>query len=532
MTSISTSDTASARAPGIAAWFLPRAALLLMLGVVLSPQFFLLKKAFSGTGASFFAEAPEVVWGSVRTTLLVGGLTVTLALLAGSLSAFCVTRCEFPLRRALSVLLCLPFAIPPLVTAGVYRSLHDAAPRVIPSFDNAAGGALLLSLALYPWVYLPLKVHFAGESDHYRELASTLGMGRLRWFFRIRLGLLTPPLVLSGLLVLMEVLSDFGVASLLGLKTVSVLIHDAMFSMYRPDWAAQLSLASVVLPILAVALFMVWFRKRAAHNPINRAGPAPRRPLGRGTASAVAGGLSLLLFFAFGMPVLALAVWSFEHFGAVSLAGLAGWLTDSLTLVLSASVLALALAGAVNLAARLTSIRRAGLWHALSLAFNLNYAVPTVMLGVALLFLSADLPPSLLSNTRILLIAGAVLTYLCFAHLSVHSGLTTLNPRLDDLARCCPMSQARRLFAVYFPLLRGALACALLLVVVNVAKDVALSEVLQPFGFRTLTMRVFEYAKVGMLEESAIFSLCLILLLLYPVVRLDKVITGTAHAHA
>lgn len=508
----------------------PAFVLVLLLATVLSPQFFLLAVALGGSEPSMFAEAPAVVAGSFRTTLLLGALTVAFSLAIGTFGAYCTTRLDLPFRRAFSVLLCLPFAVPPVITAGVYQRFHDLAPGIVPGFDHVLGGAFLLALALYPWAYLPLKVHFSEQSGRYGELAETLGLGPRERFWRIELPLIGPTLVVSALLVLMEVLSDVGVATLLGLKTVSVVIHDAMFTMYRRDWAAQLSLATLLIPLAAAVVFMIWYRKRAVYNPRNARGNAARRPLSAGTRAAATGALAGIVMLGFGLPVGALTVWTAANLRSVSLAGLGARLADSLILIGSVAIPTLALSVAVHLLLRFRANRGRGLWHACALAFNLNYAVPTVMLGVALLFLSSDLPAGILSDSVVVLVVGACLTFLCFPFLALYSGFAKLNPRIDDLARLCPMSWLRRVLVIYAPLLRGALACGLLLVIVNVAKELTLSEVLQPFGFKTLSMRVFDYAKLGALTKSAPFALCLILLVVYPVVRLDDLITGTPHA--
>ncbi|MFW5846207.1 MAG: ABC transporter permease, partial [Planctomycetota bacterium] len=468
----------------------------------------------------------------VQATLELSLLAVGLALTLGFLSAWCVTRCDFPGRRLCSVLLCMPFAIPSYLLAGlaVSASYHPA----VPSPEHVWGAGLILGLTLYPWVYVPAKAAFITQSRHYDEIAVSLGMSPWQRFWRVHCWLLLPTAAVGALLVFMAVLNDYGTAQLLGVKTLSVGIHDAMFSMYRRDWAAQLALIGLALPILAVLVFSLLNARRAAYQPSNRGGAAPPQRisgLGRVAVYLFLGGLLLCSLVA---PLGLLLRWAIAYLDRFPLDEMPGQIWDSLSVTLAVTAITLLLAILLSILLR----RRGDLrpWRRVSVLLNLNYAVPGIMLGIALLFASAEMPgwlnTALLSNSVGLLVTGGCLAYLCFPFFSLQAGQASVSPDMDDLCRVLGIGGWRRLWRIDLPLLSRFIACGGLLVIVNMAKELPLSLTLQPFGHLSLSMRLFTFAGVGMLEESAIYSLALIILVTYPIVALDRMIMRQAHAAA
>lgn len=461
------------------------------------------------------------------TTLAVMLGTVAVAWGIGGTAAWWLGRSRFPGSGTLSVLLCLPFVFPPYLTASIYKQIQHAGRLPLPPLENPLGVSVLMGLCLYPWVYLPLKAVWSAESPRYREVGEVLGLSRGRRFLSIHLGLAAPTLMMTGVLVAMEVLSDFGAVTVLGQKTLSVGIHD-MFTLQRMDWAAQLSLLSLLPPLLAVGGFAVMWRRSRAIQPPNRSG-APSRPrLRTGTALAVWAGLLLPVAAGFLIPAGILARWAVHQVGRVPLRDLPGQLMD--TVHVTAEVTAITLAVSLGFALLLRLRPRLRRWRPAGWLINLNYAIPTVMLAVAVLFLSAGIPAGVADDllgesTRLLVLAG-VLGLICFPFFSIQAGLEGISPRLDELAALLRLRIPGRLWRVYLPLLKKAIACGGLLVLVAMAKELTLSKILQPFGYEALSMRVYAFAGLELLEESALFALALVVLLLYPVVTLDRLIGG------
>ena len=499
----------------------------------LSPLFFLGLEAFV-RAESFLAEkALPMVGALLSITLVVCLFAAVTALLLGGPAAWMVTRYEFAGRRFVSVLLSLPFAIPPYLLAAIYRSIDRQDGFPMPALNHPIVAGIVLGVALYPWVYLPLKAQLARQSSHYDDVAASLGLSIRQRFFRIHLALLLPTIGISILLVVMETLSDYGAAEVLGVRTLSVGIHDAMFSMYRRDWAAQLSVLAFFIPVCALVIYMVLQKKREVYQPSNRGQSAVRERVQGGRLLGVYLYLAIPLVFALLIPVGSLLRWSLRYIKVMPLQELPSQLGDTVMLALGVSVITLIVALSLCLMLRLVPGMRG--WRGMAVLINLNYALPSVMLGIAVLFLSNGLPDAvvnvLLSESITLLVIAGCLAYLCFPFFSIQSGLQVISPRLDDLSATLGFGRMRRVFRVYLPLLRRSIACGLLLVLVNMVKELPLSQVLQPFGFQSLSMRLYTFTGLGMIEESALYALCLVVLVAYPVASLDRMITErTPHA--
>jgi len=467
-----------------------------------------------------------------KLTLALAALVVAGCLAVGFGAAFAVTRCDIPLRRTFSVLLCLPFAIPSYLLAGM--AIKAAYHPAVPSPANLGGAALVLVLTLVLWVYLPAKVGLVQQGRQYHEVARSLGLSPWQRWWRIQVWLLLPTLAAGALLVFMAVLNDFGTVSLLDVKTLSVGIHDAAFSMYRRDWAAQLALIGLALPVIAVVLFAIANARRASYQVTNRAGELPLIRLPAAARWGVVGALATLLLASLAWPVLRLVQLALTRIGRMPLTELPGQAWD--TVFVTALVTAITLVLAVTLGLVLRRGRGMALWRKAGVVINLNYALPGIMLGISLLFASAVLPEwlsaSLLSNSVGLLVIGGCLAFLCFPFFAIQAGLAAVPRDVDDLCRVLALGPGARLLRIDLPLLARGIACGALLVVVTMAKELPLSQALQPFGFQSLSMRLYGFAGLGMLEEGAIYSLSLIALVTWPIVTLDRLIMRSADAPA
>jgi iron(III) transport system permease protein len=500
----------------------------------LMPIGFLIKEAFGSGAESLASEAFPMVRSLLWTSLLVCLAAVATAVLLGGVSAWLIVSFDFPGRRGLSLLLCLPFAIPPYLMAGIYRSADRSDLFSVPPLSHPLTAGVLLGLALYPWVYLPLKALLSRLSSHYDEIGISLGLKPFQRFWRIQFWLLLPTLGMTSLLVIMETLSDFGSVNMLGVRTLSVGIHDAMFSMYRRDWAAQLSVLAFFVPCLCVILFSVWQRKREAYQPANRGMPARRSALKGSTLLAAYGFFAAVLTAALVFPIGMLLAWSLRYVKHMPLQNLPSQVADTLIITILVAAITVLLALVLHLLLRYFPSLRG--WRFVAILMNLNYALPSVMLAIAVLFLSTGLPQGLvdvlLSESVSLLVLAGCLAYMCFPFFSIQSGMKSLSPRLDDLCRTLKFGMIQKTWRIYLPLLRKPIFCGVLLVLVNMAKELPLSQVLQPFGFQSLTMRLYTFSGLGMLEESALYALCLIILVLYPVATLDRLISGRENQHA
>src|SRR5262245_17052470 len=196
----------------------------------------------------------ELVWNTLA--LIVGvGLGV---LLLGTGCAWLITMCRFPGRQLFEWLLILPMAMPAYVMGFVFLSLFDYAGPVqntwrwlfgpktwFPDIASYGGVVLVMTLVLYPYVYVLARTAFYEQSARTVEVARALGLGEFWVFWKVTLPLARPSIAAGLALASMEALADFGTVGIYGYSTFTVAIYRVWFGLFNR--AAATELASILL---------------------------------------------------------------------------------------------------------------------------------------------------------------------------------------------------------------------------------------------------------------------------------------------
>src|SRR5262245_58116445 len=217
--------------------------------------------------------APGNVWPQLVRTVLSATLVDTAVLLIGvalltltfgACTAWLVTMCRFPGRALLDRLLVLPLAMPTYIVAYAYVELLDysgplqgllrsafgwssARDYWFPDVRSMGGAILVLSAALYPYVYLSARASFVQQSVCVLEVARTLGRTSTGVFWSVALPLARPALAGGVALAAMECLNDLGAVQYLGVRTLSVSIYTAWLQQSSLGGAAQIAMVAVLV---------------------------------------------------------------------------------------------------------------------------------------------------------------------------------------------------------------------------------------------------------------------------------------------
>ncbi|MFM7625106.1 MAG: ABC transporter permease, partial [Gammaproteobacteria bacterium] len=175
----------------------------------------------------------------LNTVVLVVGVTL-LAGILGTVLAWLVSNHDFPLRSVFAWALLLPMAIPAYVLAFVAIAGLDFAGPVqtalrsvfgegfrLPPIRSTGGVILVMSLALYPYVYLLARGAFATQGRRALEVAATLGLTPRQALLRVQLPLARPWIAGGMALVAMETLADFGTVAVFNYDTFTTAIWRA-----------------------------------------------------------------------------------------------------------------------------------------------------------------------------------------------------------------------------------------------------------------------------------------------------------------
>jgi iron(III) transport system permease protein len=490
----------------------------------------------------------DYIINSVRLVVGAGFL----ALVLGVSTAWLVTAYEFPGRRFFQWALILPLAVPAYIAAYTYAGMFDVTGplqrvvrTVVPSLAdeflyldvmNIGVVTLIFGFVLYPYVYLVARGSFARQSASLLEASRTLGHGPMSTFRRVALPLARPAMAGGAMLVAMEVLNDYGAVKYYGVTTFTTGIFRSWFGLGDLSSAIRLS-AMLMVFVFALMAVERSQRGRAAFA----GGRASERPLLRarlsGRAALLAFSMCAIPFmFGFAIPVAQLGYWASGTAASVIDLSFVRLVANTFTLAGAAAALCVMIAVLLIYASRLNP--RPWL-RQLSRVTVLGYSMPGAVVAVGVLVPLAwidhrvdgvmqatiGIPTGLLlSGTLIALVFAYAVRFMAVAFLPVESGFTRICGHVDDAARSLGASPSCALRKISLPLLRGTLLGAVILVFVDVLKELPLTLILRPFNFDTLATRAYQLATDELIAVSANYALVIILAGVIPVILLNRVV--------
>lgn len=498
---------------------------------------------------------PHYVLNSLWLLLGVGaGVTVI-----GVATAWLVTMARFPGGRLFEWALILPLAMPAYVIGYTYTGLLDFAGPVqgslralfgwgagdywFPQIRSLGGAIAMLTLVLYPYVYLLARSAFLDQSVCALEVSRTLGRTGWESFLHVALPLARPGIVAGVALALMETLSDFGTVQYFGVDTFTTGIYRTWLGMGELVPAAQLAaiLLSFVFALIALER---WSRGgRRYHHTSAYYRRLPKSPLHGWRALAAWTACALPVLFGFAMPAAAMLTWTLEDFGA-SLDSAYLQLVMN-TLILAAAGAALAVTVAVGLAYAVR-LRKGRVVQVTSRVATLGYAVPgpVIAVGVILPFVWLDNHVDammreafgvstglVLSGTLVAVLFAYLVRFLAVAFNPVEAALSRVTRSMDDAARSLGAGPAKTLGRVHAPLVAGGVLSAAILVLVDIIKELPATLVLRPFNFDTLAIRTYQLAADERLAEAALPALTIVVVGIVPVILLSRAVARSRPGH-
>jgi iron(III) transport system permease protein len=481
-----------------------------------------------------------------NTLLLVLGVGVGTFVLGTGL-AWLVTAYRFPGRGLFDWALLLPLALPGYILAFVFIATFDFVgpvqstlrawfgPEVwFPNISTGWNAVLVLTLTLYPYVYLLARAAFRAQSAHTFDAARTLGLSRTQTFLRLVLPLARPALVAGTALAMMEALGDFATVRFFTYPTLS----EGVFRIWEGmmNRAAAMELAALLCgAALLLILVERGLRGPARYTQTGGQAPRPAPVVLRGWRGGLAtAGCGLVLAVAFVLPTLQLTLWTLDELARQGPGGTLNvafqrYTTTTVTLAALAALVAVLWALLLAHSVRLSGGRLARLGTRLA---TLGYAMPGAVIGVGVLLTLTMLDGwarewGIISG---LLLTGSVagLTYayvvrfLAVAHGSVDASLETVTPTMEQAARSLGAGPLRVLGRIHLPLVSRGVFTAGTLVFVDVMKELPITLLLRPFGMDTLAIWTYLLAAEGFWEAAAVPSLSILVAGLLPIILLVR----------
>ncbi|MFT5640396.1 MAG: iron(III) transport system permease protein [Cyclobacteriaceae bacterium] len=468
----------------------------------------------------------------IANTLWISGGVIVLSLFLGVSCAWAVTMYQFPFRKQLEWLLILPLAIPSFINGIAYAGLTDyAGPirialRATPWLNdvyidimNAWGAIFVMSLVLYPYVYLTSRSAFANQSSQLLEASKLLGASELQSFYKVAFPLAWPA-IFSGLsLVIMEVLNDYGTVKYFGIPTFTTGIFKSWLSL--GDMPSAIFLAFILLSLVVIILSIEWWitRKRITSNSSFSRRIHKEKLVGP-KKYIVLTFIFGVLTFAFIVPLFQLLWWLNLSFHNTDWSKFLIIIGNTLKLSLYSSILIIVLGVFMAYAFRI--IKKQKLISSLSKLSSLGYAMPGAVVAIGIIATILLINSELIYAGIYALLFGYTVRFFAVGYNPIVAGFKKNSSSLDDAAVTLGLTRLGSLFSVHLPLIKRSLLVSLILIFVDISKELPITLILRPFNFNTLSTNAYQFATDEMAPESSAASLFIILVGIIPIYILNR----------
>ena len=497
-----------------------------------------------------YSDSWSHLFETVLTDYILNSIFLMLGVGLGTLflgvgGAWLTAMCDFPGRKIFAWAFLLPLAMPAYIIAYTYTGILDFAGPVqttlrvlfdwnygdyyFPNIRSLGGAICMLSLVLYPYVYMLTRLALSEQSTAILEASRILGKTPWQSLFSVALPMARPAIVAGVSLALMETLADFGTVAYFGINTLTTGVIRTWHGLGDLTSAAQLSALMMFFVFSLILLEKESRRKLRFYK--NEFRDKPKRiELRRSRAAFACFYCWFVVMIGFLLPSLQLLIWAAGHWRD-------NITTSFLNLASNSFLLASVSALSCVIVAVLLSIMNRNSNSKLSNAqvefAKLGYAVPGAVIAVGVLIPAGwiDNQLNLLTSAwfqkSIGLVVSGSLSLLIFAYIvrflsvsiqTVESGLSSIKPNIDESAYCLGASRLKVTKQIHLPLLRSSLVTAFILVFVDVLKELPATLILRPFNFNTLAVRTYELASDERLMDAALPALTIVVIGLLPII--------------
>ncbi|MCG8901961.1 iron ABC transporter permease [Tenacibaculum finnmarkense] len=497
---------------------------------------------FYGPGETWGHFLEHLLPNYLKNSLILIIGTSILTLFFGISSAWIVSRYHVPFRKQLEWLLIIPLAIPSYITAYAYAGIFDYGGIVAKVFSlkidvmNHAGLIFVLSISLYPYIYVASRAFFLNQSNNIIEASKLLGASERKTFFKLILPLARPAFAGGLVLVLMEVLNDYGAAKYYGISTFTTGIFRAWFSLEEPETAIYLSAILVIIIFLLITAEKWQRRKIGYFNATKNHQKVTRETVSKRLRITFFMIAFTPVLFGFLLPFMQLLYWAFLTYKEV-------FTSEFITIAFqSFGIATISAFTTVVFALLLIFLSK---WNRLSILKSiakigvLGYAIPGAVIAVGVLIPTLSLDKWLvtfmktnfdikigfiINGTIMVLVYAYLVRFLAVAYNPIESNSLKFGKSLSEASKLLGSGTLKTFIKIEFPLLKPAILSAFILVFVDVMKELPLTLILKPYHINTLAVKAYEYASDELIAEAALPAICIILTGILPVLFLNRLI--------
>lgn len=487
----------------------------------------------------------------IINTVIICLFTGLFTMIIGVSLAWLVSAYEFPMRTFFRWGLILPLSIPPYIAAYTYAGMLSYT-GVIQTFlrnyleiqvnqkyfniMNIRGSIFIFTMFLLPYVYMIVRSYLEKQSASLIENARLLGENSLGIFFRVVIPISRVVIVSGVTLVILEVLSDYGVVSYFGIQTFSTAIFKSWFSMSDVDSAIRLA-AILLISVFAVMNSEKFSRGRKKYSSTNtKITPLSRKKLNKFYGTLAFLYCFIILSLGFIIPGMQLLRWAIVSYSKVINSSFYTLMYNSLWVAVVSSILIVIMSIIIANYTRINDNFLSKLYSRITL---IGYSIPGAVIAITMIIFFVDLDKSLewlyklidpnsptlvLSMSLVMLVFAYLVRFLAVGYQGIEGGFEKIGKKFYEASRTLGYSKTKTFLLVDLPMIAPAILSAFSLVFVDIIKELPLALLLRPFNFHTLSTKVFEYANDEMIVEASIPSLIIILLSFITILVLYKVV--------
>jgi iron(III) transport system permease protein len=443
----------------------------------------------------------------VRNTVGLVLVVTAICAVVGTLAAWFVERTNLPARRWFAVLVVIPLGIPDFAVSFGWRA-------IFPSIGGFWAAVLVMSLAVYPLVFLPVAASLRSADPAQEEVARSLGLGRIQTFWKVTVGQARVAILGGAILVGLVVLAEFGAFEILGYQTLTTDIYNEFQVGFNEPAACALSLILVLLGALLLSgEYTARGRGRTA-----RLGPGTARrlqpvPLGRGRPAALAG-VTALVVLALGVPIGAITYLIVQG-GNSTLPPASLWIATANTFGYAAAAGVVATVAALPIGLLSVRFNRPHV-VALEQVNMLVLAVPGLVVALSLTYVTEHFLQGRFYLTNSLLVLAYAIMFFPLAVVSVRAAVARAPIGLDEVGRSLGVRRHSVTWRVTIPLVLPGLAAAFALVFLETATELTATLVLHPTNVETLATQFWAYQSNVSYSQAAPYAGVMVLIAAVP----------------
>ncbi len=519
--------------------------------MILIPNIDVILHLFKEPNENWYHIKEYLLKDYILNTTIIAVATGILTMIIGTSLAWIVSAYDFPMRKFFRWALILPLSIPPYIAAYTYAGMLSYTGVVQAFFRNnlgiqpdpkyfdimsIPGTIFIFTIFLLPYVYMVVKSYLEKQSASLIENARLLGENSLGVFLKVVIPISRGVIIAGVTLVVLEVLSDYGVVSYFGIPTFSTAIFSSWFNMGDIDSAIRL--ASILLIVVFIIMTSEKFlRGRKRYSSTNtKIRPLARKKLNRFYGSLAFIYCFIILALGFIIPTMQLVSWSIMTYKDILSPQFIVLIKNSILVSIISSLIVIVMALIIANYTRINNGIISKLYSKITL---LGYSIPGAVVSITVILFFVDLdrllspiyrsinpnsPTLVLSMSIVMLIFAYTIRFLAVGFQSIEGGFDKIGNKFFEASRTLGYTTTKTFFFVDLPMLKPAILSGFALVFVDIIKELPLALTLRPFNFHTLATKVFEYANDEMLFEAAVPSLIIIFVSFLAIFTLYKVV--------